>query len=72
MLLFGASSGGAAEPVTVDLPTDKRIRQLRLDVSPGPGKATIADLQLSDQLGNVLITWPNAGDSRQRQPKDQR
>ena len=43
----------------IDLSTTKRLHQLRLDVSDGPGKATIADLTLFDSTGNSLATWPN-------------
>jgi arylsulfatase len=62
---FSILANGEWQPIAVELPTDKRIHQLRLDVSPGPGKATIADLKLYDQHGNTLITWPTTADSRQ-------
>ena len=64
-LQFDIQADGNWQPISGDLPTDKRIHQLRLDVSPGPGKATIEGLMLSDQHGNVLITWPVASDARQ-------
>ena len=59
-LEFDIRADGNWQPISVDLPTDNRIHQLRLDVSPGPGKAAIEGLTLSDQHGNVLITWPAA------------
>jgi len=60
-LEFDILADGKWQPITVQLPTDKRIHQLRLDVSPGPGKATIADLKLTDQDGNPIAAWPEKG-----------
>ncbi len=66
-LEFDVDADGSWQPISLELPTDKRIYQLRLDVSPGAGEATIADLTLSDQQGKTLITWPAADDFQQPQ-----
>jgi arylsulfatase len=71
-LEFKILADGTWQPITLDLPTDSRSYQLRLDVSPGAGKATIADLKLGDRHGKTLINWPAAGPAQQRQLKDQR
>ncbi len=55
---FDVQSTDGWQDIDVELSTDQRIYKLRIDVSEGPGKATIADLKLSDQKGNVLIAWP--------------
>jgi arylsulfatase len=55
---FDIAADGKWQAIAVDLPTDKRIYQLRIDVSPGPGKATIRDLRLENQQGRVLVEWP--------------
>jgi len=70
-LEFDILADGNWQPITMDIPTEKRIHQLRLDVSPGPGKATIAGLKLSDRHGNVLMTWPDARDTHQQHPKNE-
>jgi arylsulfatase len=63
-LEFDIVADGKWQPITVDLPTDKRIHQLRLDVSPGPGKATIAELKLTDKEGNQIAAWPEKGSNK--------
>jgi arylsulfatase len=55
---FEILADGKWQPVTLDLSTDSRIYQLRIDVSPGPGKATIAELTLTDQEGKQIAAWP--------------
>ena len=55
---FNILADGTWQEIALDLPTDQRIYQLRLDVSPGPGKATIADLKLTDKSGNPIASWP--------------
>jgi arylsulfatase len=44
--------------ITLVLPANGRLYQLRIDVSDGPGTATIADLTLADETGNRIISWP--------------
>lgn len=46
------------QDIQIDIPTDRRIYKLRIDVSEGVGTAAIADLKLYDQQGKVLIAWP--------------
>jgi arylsulfatase len=49
------------QDVRVSLPTDKQLKQLRLDIGDGPGEAIVADLQLLDAAGGLLNRWPPAG-----------
>lgn len=55
---FEIRADGEWQPVMLNLSTDSRIYQLRIDVSPGRGKATIAELSLTDQEGNQIAAWP--------------
>ncbi|WP_419195131.1 arylsulfatase [Novipirellula herctigrandis] len=45
--------------VEIELPSDGRIYQLRIDVSSGPGQATIRKLQLGNSRNEVLLSWPS-------------
>lgn len=63
-LEFSIAADGKWQPIAVELPTDMRIYQLRVDVSPGPGKAVIKDLKLCDSGGKVLISWPQDKSSK--------
>ena len=60
---FEIRADGKWQPVMLDLPTDSRIYQLRIDVSPGLGKATIAELK-SDGSGGK----PNRGLASRKEP----
>jgi len=60
-LEFDILANGHWQPITIDLPTHKRIYQLRIDVSSGPGKATIAELRLTDTKGKQIAAWPEKG-----------
>lgn len=55
---FVVQADGRWQDVAIDMPTDKRIYQIRIDVSTGVGKATISDLKLLDATGNVIASWP--------------
>jgi arylsulfatase A-like enzyme len=55
---FDVLANGQWQDVSIELPTDESLQQLRLDVSDGAGKATIADLKLLDASGAVLVAWP--------------
>jgi arylsulfatase len=61
---FDVRADGKWQEIVLELPTNKRIHQLRLDVSPGPGEATIADLKLTDKEGNLITVWPQHGGDR--------
>ncbi len=63
-LEFNILADGTWEPIAVDLPTSDRVYQLRLDVSPGAGKATIAELKLTDTDGNQVMAWPEEGNNK--------
>ena len=56
---FDVRADGEWQEVVIDLPTEKQLLQLRIDVSDGPGQATIADMQLSAKNGAALIAWPD-------------
>ena len=55
---FELRADGQWQNVVLNLPTDKKLHQLRLDVSQGEGTATITDLTLFDSNGDVLVKWP--------------
>lgn len=58
-IAFDVKADGNWQNVDIELPTSKSIRQLRLDVSQGSGKASIRKIRLSDASGKTLQSWPN-------------
>jgi len=61
---FDIRADGTWQPITLELPTSDRLQQLRIDVSPGPGEATIAELKLTDADGNQVMVWPAVGSNQ--------
>ena len=61
---FAIRADGRWQPITLALPTSGRIHQLRIDVSPGPGEATIAELKLTNAGGNQVMAWPEEGNNK--------
>jgi arylsulfatase len=59
-LEFEVQADDQWQEVSLELPTDRSIQQLRIDVSEGPGNATIADLKLLNTEGTPMISWPTA------------
>lgn len=55
---FQPQHDGSWHEHRIDLPTDKSLHKLRLDVCAGAGSAQIRSLQLTDRQGNVLLAWP--------------
>ena len=55
---FEVSANGKWQNIEIDLQTNKSIQQLRLDVSDGPGNASIRKFRLTDASGNKLRQWP--------------
>ncbi len=55
---FEVSANGKWQHIEIDLQTNKSIQQLRLDVSDGPGNASIRKFRLTDASGNTLRQWP--------------
>lgn len=55
---FTIDSTDEWQVVRAKIDSKQRIYQLRIDVDDGPGKATIADLQLLGPNGRALISWP--------------
>jgi arylsulfatase A-like enzyme len=58
---FDILANGHWQPIAIDIPTPTRIYQLRIDVSNGPGKATIAELRLTNTEGEQIAAWPEQG-----------
>lgn len=54
---FPVKGTDAAQPVRVELKTDKRLYQLRIDVSDGEGSAEISNLRLLGPDGKVIKNW---------------
>lgn len=54
---FEVSANGKWQNIEIDLQTNKSIQQLRLDVSDGPGNASIRKFRLTDASGNTLRQW---------------
>ena len=54
---FEVSANGKWQNIAIDLQTNKSIQQLRLDVSDGPGNASIRQFRLTDASGNTLRQW---------------
>ncbi|MHC4518241.1 MAG: arylsulfatase [Planctomycetota bacterium] len=58
---FDVYNDGTWQQLALVLPTDSRIYQLRIDVGSGPGKAIIAELELTDKAGKRIVVWPEKG-----------
>ena len=56
-LKFPIKGSEDAQPVRVDLNTEERLYQLRIDVSDGEGAAEIANLRLLSRGGEVIKDW---------------
>ena len=56
-LKFPIKGGDDAQAVRLDLNTDERLYQLRIDVSDGEGAAEIANLRLLGPDGEVIKDW---------------
>ncbi|MCA9141818.1 MAG: arylsulfatase [Planctomycetales bacterium] len=70
-IAFDVRADDQWQEVIIDLPTKKQLLQLRIDVSDGPGSATIASLKLSSEDGTALIAWPtNRNDKNDRLRED--
>jgi len=54
---FPVLGNGESEEISVALPTEKLLNQLRLDISEGPGSATIRNLRLLGSDGKLLKNW---------------
>ncbi|MDG1873259.1 MAG: arylsulfatase [Mariniblastus sp.] len=58
-VLFPVNGSDHWEAIQVELATEGKLKQLRLDVGDGPGEAKIKDLQLLDSSGKTLLKWPS-------------
>ncbi|MDA7878180.1 arylsulfatase [bacterium] len=54
---FAVAANGKWQSIDIALETNTSIQQLRLDVSEGPGKASIRQLRLNDASGKTLHQW---------------
>jgi len=59
-IAFPVKSGEQWQAVRIDIPDTKRLYQIRIDVSDGPGTATIAGLELQDKARQAKVSWPGA------------
>ncbi|MEC8241326.1 MAG: hypothetical protein VX084_09325, partial [Planctomycetota bacterium] len=57
---FPVNSGEMWQTVQIDISETRRLYQVRIDVSDGPGMATIADLELRNAKGETLLSWPDS------------
>jgi len=57
VIAFEVEGGSKAQQVEIEIATEKTIRQLRVDVSEGPGEATMRGFRLLDSKGAVLKDW---------------
>lgn len=55
---FDVTADGRSQTFAIDLPTSRRIFQLRIDVADGPGTATLSQIHLTDQNDVPVISWP--------------
>ena len=59
-LTFPVHTSPKKQRITLNIGTKKTLKQLRLDVSEGPGKATIQNLTLLRADKKVLVDWTPA------------
>jgi hypothetical protein len=57
---FDVVADGEWQSLEIPVPTTGRMHQLRIDVSPGPGRAVIEGLKLLGETGQTLVAWPEA------------
>jgi arylsulfatase len=54
---FAVSGTDSPQPIRIDLKTEERIYQLRIDVTDGEGAAEISNLRLLGPGGEVIKNW---------------
>jgi len=54
---FSVNGAAAIQKIQLEINTQKQLKQLRLDLSEGPGKAVIDNLRLIDKNNKILINW---------------
>lgn len=59
-LTFAVAATKQVQDHDVRLQTSESLRELRLDIGDGPGSATIGNLRLCNENGDVLIQWPES------------
>ena len=57
---FPVNSGEVWQTVQIDIAETRRLYQVRIDVSDGPGTATIGQLELRNAKGETLLSWPDS------------
>ncbi len=57
-IAFPVKSKDGWQTVEIPIPNSQRLDQIRIDVSDGPGTATIKELQLLDKNGETKLRWP--------------
>jgi arylsulfatase len=56
-LTFPVKSSPTLQDLAIQIETQKKLHQLRLDVAQGPGAATIRNLRLLASSKEVLVNW---------------
>ena len=56
-ITFPIVGGSQSQEVRLEIDTAEQLYQLRIDVADGPGNATLRQLRLLDDNGNVLEDW---------------
>ena len=54
---FPIDGSGGPQDVRIPIPTDQSLKQIRLDVSDGPGSASLRNLRLLDSEGRIIKDW---------------
>ena len=54
---FPVTGGGEPQQIRLEIDTEGKLHQLRLDVADGPGTATLTNLRLLDASGKVIRDW---------------
>lgn len=56
-ITFPIVGNGQSQKIRLEINTEERLYQLRIDVADGPGTATLTNLRLLDASGKVLKDW---------------
>ncbi len=54
---FPVAGSASSQHVRVKMDTQERLRQLRIDITDGPGTAVVSNLQLLDAKGDTVKDW---------------
>ena len=57
-LSFEVNASEEWQVVRIEIVDSNRIQQMRIDVSDGPGRVSITELELRDKASQTMISWP--------------